>query len=341
MSFAFGFSGDDFDSDPLPKKEAPSTSQTAAVVSPPKLHSLSEITSTLHDVRLTFDNYTTPNGNIVYRRELFDIKHQVMSEEDEGEVHQILLGTAGAENDVDLRKNVYEGGFKSWECSYDLVDELERLGAAGDIRKFSSFLELGAGTALPTCYLLMMLFTKETAMRNVKLVLSDFNYEVLRLVCVPNLIIHWASTLAPEKLAEYMVPDIPLRNDELLLTPALLEEFSAQLNARNIEISFISGSWGPDFVTLAAGFDPDVILSSETIYSLDTLPIVLDTLLQLLKDKERYLALVAAKHYYFGVGGSIREFVDRLEACKPDTMKVDTIGHMGHLKRDIVRLHRK
>ena len=32
----------------------------------------------------------------------------------------ILLG----DTSEDLRKNIYEGGLKSWECSYDLVDLL-------------------------------------------------------------------------------------------------------------------------------------------------------------------------------------------------------------------------
>lgn len=339
MSFSFGFSGEDFsDSEPLTTAVA---SEFAASFTPdaipPKVHSLSDIVSTLHNVRLTFDNYSTPNGNIVYRRQLYDIKHQVMTEESEGEVNQILLGNPNAAEDVDLRKNVYEGGFKLWECSYDLVDELARMFSQNEIANFSSFLELGAGTSLPSCFLLMQLFTTNGS--NVKLVLSDYNYEVLRLVSVPNLIIHWASTLLPEKLASFMDPDVPLQNDELLLTPALLTEFDSQLAGRNIEISFISGAWGPLFVSLAANFHPDVILSSETIYSLDTLPVVLDTLIRLLQDKKNYLALIAAKYYYFGVGGSIKEFTDRLEEAKPPTMIVDTMGHMrGQLKRDIVRL---
>lgn len=339
MSFSFGFSGEDFaDTEPSQAPESASaTTEAPAVSSPPKLHLLSEIISTLHNVRLTFDNYSTPNENIVYRRELFDIKHQVMTEESEGEVNQILLGNADSANDVDLRKDVYEGGFKLWECSYDLVDEIARMFEQNEIANFSSFLELGAGTSLPSCYLLMRLFTSNAT--GVKLLLSDFNYEVLRLVSVPNLIIHWASTLLPEKLASFMDPEMPLRNDELLLTPSLLTEFESQLAQRKIELSFISGSWGPEFVSLAEMSCPDVILSSETIYSLDTLPIVLDTLLRLLHGKQNYLALIAAKYYYFGVGGSIKEFTDRLEAAKPHSMCVDTVGHnRGQLKRDIVRL---
>lgn len=339
MSFSFGFSGEDFsDSEPLTAPPVESVTPTVApVASLPQLHSLSAILSTLHNVRLTFDNYSTPNDNIIYRRELYDIKHQVMTEESDGEVNTILLGNANAANDVDLRKDVYEGGFKLWECSYDLVDELARMFSQNEIANYSSFLELGSGTSLPSCYLLMLLFTSNRT--DVQLVLSDFNYEVLRLVSVPNLLIHWASTMLPGLLASFMDPEIPLRNDELLLTPALIQEFETQLAQRRIGISFISGSWGSEFVSLAEKFSPDVILTSETIYSLDTLPVVLDTLLRLLQEKENYLALIAAKYYYFGVGGSIKEFTDRLEDAKPPTMTVDTVGDMrGQLKRDIVRL---
>ena len=35
-----------------------------------------------------------------------------------------------------------------------------------------------------------------------RLILSDFNYDVLRLVTVPNLLIHWASTISIEQLHE-------------------------------------------------------------------------------------------------------------------------------------------
>lgn len=345
MSFAFGFTGDDISDDEITPQITQNSSQVTQnehTLLEPKSHSLLEILSTLQDVRLTFDNYTTPAGNIIYRRELFDIKHQAMMEEDaekSSEVHQILVG-ANNSDEVDLRKNVYEGGFKLWECSYDLVDELETQIQNGQLSQYSSFLELGCGTSLPSCYLLMKTFLAEQNSK-LSLVLSDFNYEVLRLVTVPNLIVHWASTLLPERLSE-LVGDVTLGNDELLLTQDLIHEFQNQLLERNIDLQFISGLWGSQFCSIALQFQPQVILTSETIYSLDTIPIVIEVLLQLFQSSDKYLALVAAKSYYFGVGGSIREFVDKLNLAKPANLIVSTVGiNKGELKRDIVKLSKE
>ena len=52
-----------------------------------------------------------------------------------------------------------------------------------------------------------------------------------------------------------------------------------------IILNYTSGSWGNEFINLPAikdkdtnGIDIDVIISSETIYSLDTLPIVAESI---------------------------------------------------------------
>lgn len=344
MLFAFGFSGEDISDNEAPEITVNTSSHQPIVetqehaILQPTLHTLEDLLRSLTNVRLTFDNYETPNGNIVYRRQLFDIKHQVMTEESEdaNEVHNILIGNSSDE--VDVRKNVYEGGFKLWECSYDLVDRLHLLHKKGETGNYHSLLELGCGTALPTCYLLMLLLGSLTNSGPSTFVFSDFNFEVLRLVTLPNILIHYASTLAPETLNSLLDAEIPLNNDELLLTPALLEKFTSDLQQRGLDLHFISGSWGSEFLGLVCTYSPDVVLTSETIYSPDSLPLVLDMLIKLFEEKSTYLGLVAAKLYYFGVGGSIKEFLDDLKSKKPDTMIVDTVGDLGQLKRDIVQL---
>ena len=347
MLFAFGFNGDDFsDGETLIKSS--NTSNPKQVVEgqegasvEPKLHSLGDILKSLIGVRLTFDNYQTPNEKIVYRRQLFDVKHQVMTEEDgdANEVHSILMGNSSEE--VDVRKNVYEGGFKLWECSYDLVDKLDALYENGETQKFDCLLELGCGTALPTCYLMMKLFSSNASNPS-HFIFSDFNYEVLRLVTVPNILIHYAATLDPEVLHDLSDSQIPLGNDELLLTPAFLEKFTFDLKERNMDILFVSGSWGSEFVDLVAPFLPDMIITSETIYSPDSLPLISDMMVQLFEKSQPYIGLVAAKQYYFGVGGSVKEFLEDLNSKKPDTMTVETTNNdLGQLKRDIVTLRPK
>lgn len=62
------------------------------------------------------------------RRELFDVRAQ-------------LLGEGGADNEdvvdqiekSDIRSGVYEGGFKTWECSQDLASLLLDRGPRKDI----------------------------------------------------------------------------------------------------------------------------------------------------------------------------------------------------------------
>lgn len=348
MPFAFGFTADDISDDEShpniqnTQQIIPHEDSVASAIEliKPAYVSLDDILQSLTGVRVSFDYYVTPGGNVVYRRHIFDVKHQIMVESDNGSVnaiHDILVGTS---DELDLKKNVYEGGFKLWECSYDLVDTIEqyRADAAGKL-DYNCYLELGCGTALPTSHLLSKLLSNEENSSIQKVIISDFNVEVLRLVSIPNILISWALTLGPEVLYSFMDPNIPLNQDELIFTPELIEKFKQALQEKNIHLLLIHGSWGPTFCDLVSPQMPDIILTSETIYSVDSLPIVLDTLLRLLKNEKKYLALVAAKEYYFGVGGSIIEFLQKLKEKKPSSMLVDTIGNnLGQLKRDIVRM---
>ena len=93
-----------------------------------------------------------------------------------GVTNDVLIGD---NNVVDLKKNVYEGGFKSWECSYDMVDELSTMINNGKLN-YNNLLEFGCGTALPTCFLFMKRFQTQDK-TGANYILSDFNYDVLRL----------------------------------------------------------------------------------------------------------------------------------------------------------------
>lgn len=333
MSFAFGFTGDDIsDSDDRGSDHVQHVDESPVVVGSASLHALDSILDSLVDVRVSFDTFVTPQGNTVYRREVFDIKHQIMSEDEPTEISRLLVGDSEAP-ELDLKRNVYEGGFKLWECSYDLVDEIQALCDGGSL-KFQSVVELGCGSALPLCQILRLALQTPGTPTPIKLILSDFNYEVLRLVTVPNLIIHWASTLDSADLASTFDVNVPLADNELVLNRELLEKFVSHLQARNISITLVSGPWGPQFSQLVSPFRPDLILSSETIYSLDTLPIFVDVL-KSLHSEQPYTGLVAAKSYYFGVGGSVKEFEDNLRA---KDLAFTTTAVEALLKRCIVRI---
>lgn len=77
-------------------------------------------------------------------------------------------------------------------------------------------------------------------------------------------------------------------------------------------VKFYSGDWG----TLASVLEPnsvyDVILTSETIYSLESQPKLLAAMKELSRPKDG-LVLVAAKSFYFGVGGSVESFCQLLK----------------------------
>ncbi|KAG5421206.1 hypothetical protein I9W82_000296 [Candida metapsilosis] len=334
MSFAFGFTNEDLSDDDLTENQVEVTSKkrteraldTFEVLPEhqPKVHSLTNILQTLENVRLTFDNYTTPGGQIVYRRELYDVKHQIMMEEDK-DVSNKLSELLIERNDADVQSNVYEGGFKSWECSYDSVDELHEIRKSFDLFN-SSVLELGCGTALPSCYILQRKF-EHGDKRQMSIVLSDFNYDVLRLVTIPNLLINWASTLPIEELHRLTTDEVNSRfeNNEVFVTHGLIEEFERQLKEFNVELIPISGSWGREFNSLVETYKVNFIISSETIYSPNTLPVVAESIKDILeKAGTKGRALVAAKNIYFGVGGSVIEYLTYFNSIKGPHFKTDS-----------------
>ena len=54
------------------------------------------------------------------RRELFDIRAQLMTEDDNPDQSSPPVGLSTC----DITPNVYEGGFQSWECAVDLASHL-------------------------------------------------------------------------------------------------------------------------------------------------------------------------------------------------------------------------
>ncbi|UYV69462.1 METTL18 [Cordylochernes scorpioides] len=107
---------------------------------------------------------------------------------------------------------------------------------------------------------------------------QDFNVDVLRVSTIPNILLNIKSE-------EWS--DLPQR------------------------CSFIAGDWGAvaDFLE-AQQARYDLILTSETIYSLPSQPRLIQAMERLLHPAGK--VLLAAKLYYFGVGGTIPQFVELL-----------------------------
>lgn len=141
----------------------------------------------------------------MYKRTLSDVKFQI-ARQDTLDVDQTpMIEMAG---NTDLIKGIYEGGFKTWECSIDLVEFMHTKMADSDVcnkkilevsrlAKFSLYvwtveyssallcfvLKLGCGSALPGIYLLMR---HESNMVD----FQDYNEQVLQFITIPNIILN-------------------------------------------------------------------------------------------------------------------------------------------------------
>ncbi|CCK70452.1 protein-histidine N-methyltransferase KNAG_0E01900 [Huiozyma naganishii CBS 8797] len=360
MSFSFGFSSNDFSDDELAESTSVAALGDASAngaangqlgsalddvqlvddisIVQPAQHSLESLLRGLQGVRLSFETVASPEtGTVLYRRELFDIKHQLMSSEGDKELDIIV--------NEDLKRNVYEGGLKSWECSLDLVDLLSA--RRTDLAAVSKVIEIGCGTALPTEYVFRE-YLLSNRKNGLTLVLTDYNFTVLQLASLPNMILTWAKeTLDRDQWAMLQRsedPTVPVMDNELLLTADLLQRFRESLAERHVTLDFVSGSWGRKFTDIVHSLLPQcegttaasLVLTSETIYQPENLPLITETLL----DLKGYIGgpttvLVAAKDIYFGVGGSVLDFEKRLDGLN---VQYNTTKIQSGLKRSIVTI---
>ncbi|KAF2219446.1 hypothetical protein BDZ85DRAFT_285286 [Elsinoe ampelina] len=301
MSFAFNFSGDDIDPD---EDESASQGNVAASSTilpdaasnvPVQEHSLSEWLPLLPS-RLSYATtpILSPSGQHLPlpRRELFDIRQQLMAEDN----HALLTSLSTS----DISSQIYEGGFKTWECSLDLASLLlDRCskGSVDGLDGVANVVELGAGSALPTLVLFQLALADGRA---VKFTVADFNADVLRLVSLPNLLLAWAKL----KGKEGMEGD----SGDLDVTEELVREFEGDLRKAGVEVKLLSGPWGGDMVKLmpqSVEGKSTLVLAAETIYSPASLQSFVDLVHGVLRGGATNKAYVAAKKFYFGVGGSV------------------------------------
>ncbi|EEB07763.1 S-adenosylmethionine-dependent methyltransferase [Schizosaccharomyces japonicus yFS275] len=234
----------------------------------------------------------------LYQRELWDVKVQLMTlDTNQGEEQEQLKVLEGAN---DLVPMVYEGGYKTWECSIDLANKMSCFLKNQEAPK--NAIEIGCGSALP----LLTVFSKalETGISGT-FVFQDYNLDVLKYITVPNLFLNWyALTHGVNKMEDVGAIDV---------TQSLLQNFLDNLQRLNITCAFLSGPWGTEMEGVIAEklgrkfFE--IVLSSETIYSLNSL----SSLMSLLQFCTKEHAFIAGKNVYFGVGGSILEFVTQFQ----------------------------
>lgn len=175
------------------------------------------------------------------------------------------------------------------------------------------------------------------------LTLADYNPSVLQLVTMPNLLLAWA---LHQRHYDQLIQDALSSGEgelegELEITEQVIDSFRSFLTSSGINVSFVSGGWSPELVELiysksasllsgtdAGGATQTLVMGAETIYSPFALSSFTDTLLSILRrEKEagpsrHATAIIAAKRLYFGVGGSLDDFVDKMRNLGADVNMV-------------------
>ncbi|ERT03082.1 hypothetical protein HMPREF1624_01387 [Sporothrix schenckii ATCC 58251] len=393
-SFSFSFSGDDIEDDgttstvPGPGVQAQDATVTltpAASAFPvqgkpqllPQRHDLKEMLSKLPSkiayslLDVALDSHVDADGTKgssstvpreapfrirLPRRELWDVKVQLMAEEDEEDGGSNTNGSgelAPGLGTHDVKTGIYEGGFKSWESSVDLVKVLlqqppttadsSSAPTPSDVASAvllkdgpAHIIELGCGTALPSLALFHWACatygSDSKAQRNhpLSITVADYNPSVLYLVTLPNFVLAWAlqQRHASPLLQQALIIDEDGDDDngELELTDEVKDAFCTYVASAGITLSFLSGGWSAEFVDLlydtTAAEKPaphTLVLGAETIYSPFALETFAVTLLSILRRDggpasapATAKAIIGAKKLYFGVGGSLDDFVKRM-----------------------------
>lgn len=283
----------------------------------PEYIDLKQLLYSIQDVRLTYSKFKINDETEIIRRELYDIRHQIMSESDPTSNSEVV--NLDFLDKDDLLRNVYEGGLTTWECSIDLVKFLDQdFSKKAENKNISNVIELGCGTALPSLYLLTQTFIKN--LQNIKYMLCDYNEYVLRLVTLPNILINWYDQMISDQATFEVLKETQERQDnivenEFTITSTLIDLFLNYLTANSIEIHFIKGSWSNDLIKSVDSYmasNNRLILTSETIYQPDTQPLITETIMKLKGEDINSKILLATKDIYFGVGGNLVDFVKLL-----------------------------
>lgn len=229
-------------------------------------------------------------------------------EREDGE--KILSRTA--EQRSDLISGVYEGGLKVWECTYDLLELIEK---DGETFGGKTVLDLGCGAGL-----LGILALKRGAWQ---IHFQDYNSTVIEQVTVPNVILNCQED-----------DEVDSEDDKEGSSKGKIQEEDGCQKKRKekqevkegnpppkkkavdlcqhpllAKCRFFSGDWST-FLALVKKEDPqpkyDIIFTSETIYNTAYYPALHETLHKLLAPGG--LVYLATKSHYFGVGGGLHLF---------------------------------
>lgn len=215
---------------------------------------------------------------------------------------QILSLTA--EQRSDLISGVYEGGLKVWECTYDLLELIERDGETfGD----KAVLDLGCGAGL-----LGILALKRGA-RQVHF--QDYNSTVIEQLTVSNVMLNCQEdddVDSDDDKEERGKGGVKIKTKQEVKDASPPPKKRASDSSQQpllAKCRFFSGDWST-FLALVKKEEPqpkyDIIFTSETIYNTAYYPVLHETLNNLLAPDG--LVYLSTKSHYFGVGGGLHMF---------------------------------
>ncbi|KAG5459640.1 MAG: hypothetical protein BJ554DRAFT_8410 [Olpidium bornovanus] len=256
---------------------------------------------------LLIETVRLAGGGVLLKRHMADVKFQVAAEDDLDDAASAVAGRAGPSavraaaaisESSDLVPGVYEGGLKTWECSVDLAGHLASRVCGPDLEG-KRVLELGCGSALPSACVLRRCPALSA------LHVQDYNEDVLALVTLPNLIVN-----CPEFGAERAAgAGSGSGRDECRVVA--LEGDAAEDPGTAAEADGEGKTLPPSQLY-------DLVLTSETVYSPASVSRLCRALRACLRppafpEDAGGIALVAAKTFYFGVGGGTRAFCEEIE----------------------------
>lgn len=220
-----------------------------------------------------------------------------------------LVQAPGLYKDLDLERGKYEGGFKVWECTSDLIKFITHdqnvMANLLERERTLRVLELGAGSGLASLALISRLVYDRDFKAEFRIHLQDYNWEVLSSLTLINFAIN-----LPRNYLEALLKTKSLR--------------------------FFFGDWNNFRKKSPCKYD--FIMMSEVLYNADnfeSLHSVLDNHLA----TNGYI-VIATKNTYFGLTGGLLAWLDHVELKKVfHTYNIISITHTN-IPRSILILKR-
>ncbi len=215
--------------------------------------------------------------------------------------------------DQDIVKDMYEGGFKVWEGTYDLINFLYNHGQHFNLNG-KNILDMGCG-----CGLVGIFCMKAYDLNSV--CFQDFNLEVLKFSTLSNIVKNDLETQIPR--CKFISDDWGMTVEKVLS------------NTNDIVTKLHTD---PDKFKVSKF---DAIFMSEVLYNNDNylkIGSIIDALLD-----QTGICIISSKLYYFGVNGSVDEFKDFMQVHFPHLLiqTLEEINDKKSNKREIFAIGRQ